>query len=31
MALGVGGAFLLGAGLVMRRPIRALPRRRGRH
>ncbi|MBR7838575.1 hypothetical protein KDL01_35235 [Actinospica durhamensis] len=31
MALGVGGAFLLMAGLVMRRPIRALPRRRGRH
>jgi hypothetical protein len=31
MALGVGGAFLLGAGLVMRRPIRSLPRRRGKH
>jgi hypothetical protein len=31
VALGVGGTFLLGAGLVMRRPIRALPRRRGKH
>jgi hypothetical protein len=31
MALAVGGFFLLGAGLVMRRPIRALPRRRGKH
>jgi len=31
VALAVGGFFLLGAGLVMRRPIRALPRRRGKH
>lgn len=31
VALAVGGFFLLGAGLVMRRPIRSLPRRRGKH
>lgn len=31
VALGVGGVFLVAAGLVMRRPLRALPRRRGKH
>ena len=31
LALGVGGVFLLVAGLMMRRPIRSLPARRGRH